>query len=231
MVASVLSRIAGATDSRFFNGLASSDVQSILAVATVRRFPAHIVITRQGNLAEHIHLLQNGRARFFYMTRSGQTILLRWFIPGEIFGGAALVESPSRYLVSTETVRDSTVLSWDRKTIRQLVVRYPRLLENTLEIAVEYLSLYVSAHVALVCHNANRRIAEILLNLAATIGHSCGNGFEIDVTNEELANAANVTLFTASRFVAEWQRRGALTKSRGKLLIQHPERLITAATE
>jgi hypothetical protein len=34
-----------------------------------------------------------------------------------------------------------------------------------------------------------------------------------------LANAANVTPFTASRLISAWQRSGAVKKSRGKLLL------------
>lgn len=216
---------------RFLAGLDDRDVECVVASAVLRRFPAGSVITSQGGPAEHLHLLQTGRARFFYLTHSGQKILLRWFVPGEMFGGAAVLEAPSCYVVSTEAVRDSAVWSWDRKTIRRLAREYPRLIENTLSIAADYLSLYVSAHVALVCNDARRRVAELLLNLASTIGQPSGQGFALDITNEELANAANVTLFTASRFLAEWQRRGVLTKGRGKLLLRHPERLVLASPE
>jgi CRP-like cAMP-binding protein len=103
--------------------------------------------------------------------------------------------------------------------------RFPRLWENALAIASEYLTLYVSMHVALTSQNAYGRLSEILLNLAATIGRPAGSGFELEISGEELANAANVTLFTASRFVAQSQRAGALTKTRGKILLHSPERL------
>lgn len=43
------------------------------------------------------------------------------------------------------------------------------------------------------------------------------------VRNEESANEANVTPFTVSRLVSEWQRKGILTKSRGKVLVRSPE--------
>jgi len=47
------------------------------------------------------------------------------------------------------------------------------------------------------------------------------------VTNEELANASNVSVFTASRLSNEWQRRGVLLKSRCKLVLRSPEGLVT----
>jgi CRP-like cAMP-binding protein len=52
---------------------------------------------------------------------------------------------------------------------------------------------------------------------------------ELDVTNEELAQAANVTHFTASRLLNHWQRQGALVKTRGKILLRSPEKLLLSA--
>jgi CRP-like cAMP-binding protein len=45
------------------------------------------------------------------------------------------------------------------------------------------------------------------------------------ITNEKLANAANISLFTASRLLSSWQRSGARIKSGGKILLRAPEPL------
>jgi CRP-like cAMP-binding protein len=131
-------------------------------------------------------------------------------------------------LKGTETVRDSTLLFWDRPTIRRLVQRYPRLLENALFTATEYLAFYVATHIALTCHTGAQRIAAILLTLAEGIGRHTTGGIELDVTNEELAEAANVTHFTASRLISAWQRAGALVKTRGRILLRPTGKLLLA---
>ena len=41
----------------------------------------------------------------------------------------------------------------------------------------------------------------------------------------ELASAAHITLFTASRILNEWQRRRAIVKRRGHVVLRAPERL------
>jgi CRP/FNR family transcriptional regulator, nitrogen oxide reductase regulator len=48
----------------------------------------------------------------------------------------------------------------------------------------------------------------------------------LQINNEELANQANVTIFTVSRLLSEWQRKGLLTKSRGKVLIRTSDELV-----
>ena len=45
----------------------------------------------------------------------------------------------------------------------------------------------------------------MLAHLTDAIGREVSGGVELEVTNEELANAANITPFTASRIVSEWQ--------------------------
>lgn len=55
-----------------------------------------------------------------------------------------------------------------------------------------------------------------------------GAGIELNIRNEELANEANITVFTASRLLNEWQRQGILTKSRGKVVLRSPETLMSS---
>jgi CRP-like cAMP-binding protein len=108
--------------------LAKHEGESILAAATPQRFDANSVVTNQGQPADHLFLLTKGRARFFFITEEGQKLILLWLPSGEIFGARTLLPVPSSYLASTEAVKESWALMWDRNTIRGLAARYPRLL-------------------------------------------------------------------------------------------------------
>ena len=212
--------------SRLFEGIAPRDLEIIRAAATERRFLANSVITNQGNPAEHLFMLTSGRARYFFITEEGKKTLLLWLTQGEIVGGAAFLSKAPKYLLSAETVKDSSVLVWDRPTLRSLATQHPRLLENALVMASDYLVWYFADHVALTCHTARQRLAQVLIRLAEVIGQKVRGGIEFDATNEELASAANITPFTASRLVSEWQKNRAIIKRRGKILLQSPERLL-----
>jgi len=212
--------------SRFLEGIGPPDLKVILAAAKPRQFPANSIIVSQGNPADYLYLLTKGRARYFFTTEDGRKLLLLWLSPGEIFGGSALLAIPSSYLASTETVKDSHVLAWDRSTIRGLAARYPKLLQNALLTASDYLAWYVAAHVALTSHSARKRLGGVVICLAELIGEKVPGGFEFDATNEELASAANITPFTASRLLSEWQRNRAVLKRRGKILLCSPEKLL-----
>ena len=69
-------------------------------------------------------------------------------------------------------------------------------------------------------------MAQVLANLANGFGRKVAGGTELEVYNEELADEANVNLFTVSRLLSDWQRKGILTKRRGRVLLRSTERLL-----
>jgi CRP/FNR family transcriptional regulator, nitrogen oxide reductase regulator len=210
---------------RFLQGIVPADANVILTSAKSQCCPANSVVANQGEPATHLFLLTKGRARFFFNTHDGRKVLLLWLTPGEIFGGAALLSDASSYLVSTESLKNSEILVWDRATIRGLAARYPRLLENALLIASDYLAWYLATHSALISRTPRERLARLLICLGEAIGEKTLDGFEFDATNEDLANATNLTPFTVSRLLSEWQRDHTLGKRRGKIILKAAERL------
>jgi len=225
MPATGIAALPAGLKSRLFDGFAQRDLAIIRAAATERRLLANTIITNQGTPAEHLFLLTSGRARYFFITEEGQKTLLLWLPEGEIIGGATFLPKAYNYPLSSETVKDSSVLVWGRATLRNLTAQYPRLLENALLMASDYLTWYLADHVALTCNTARQRLAQVLMRLAGVIGQKVHGGVEFDATNEELASAANITPFTASRLISEWQANRAIAKRRGKILLRSAERL------
>ena len=206
--------------------LKPDEIDFILAAGKHRRVRAGSLITYQGEPAEDLLLLLKGRARFFYEIPDNKKLILKWITPGHTFGGAALVSGPSTYLVSTEAVQDSTVLEWNGPTIRNLAKQFPGILENAHSINMDYVSWYISAHAALTSKSARERLASVIVGLARSVGQKVSGGIELEVTNEELADSANITAYTTSRLISEWQRSSAVGKRRGKILLRSPERLV-----
>jgi CRP/FNR family transcriptional regulator, nitrogen oxide reductase regulator len=211
--------------SRFLDGLTTSDRASVLSAASRRCLKAKSVAVHQGDAAEYLFLICKGRARHFYITPQGKKILLLWLMEGQIFGGSALLSTPTDYLVGTEILCDTCLLIWPRRTIRALAARIPRLLDNALFVATDYLTWYVAAHTSMVSHSAEQRLAHVLVTFANGFGRKTSAGTCIELTNEQLANAANITPFTASRILSSWQRTGAIVKTRGQLMLRSPEQL------
>ena len=211
---------------RLLQGLSTSERDAVIAPASYRHLSATSVVMDQGEPADRLFLLVTGSARYFFITPDGRKVGLLWLVPGDIFGVACLLSAPAQFIVSTEVTRKSGVLVWQRDAIRTLARQYPRLLENALSIASDYLVWYLATHLSLICHSARERLAHVVVSLARGIGQNCPDGICLDVTNEQLANTANITPFTVSRLLSEWQRNGSILKHRGKIVLSHPERLL-----
>jgi CRP-like cAMP-binding protein len=160
------------------------------------------------------------------MSPQGKKIIVLWVRPGELIGGASLLSKRQEYVLNAEAVNKCSALVWDRAMIRPLAAASPRLLENALLLAYDYLILYRIRHVTVSCHSAPRRVAQVLGYMAKDMGQKVSKGMELQIKNEELAHEANVTIFTVSRLMGEWQRKGLLTKGRGSVIVTQPDKLI-----
>jgi len=219
----------GQLNSPFLGGLTQPEVSAVVAAASRHYYSPKTLVTEEGELANYFFLLVSGRARYFFLTEGGKKIILHWLLPGEIVGMMALLSEPMPYQVSSETVRQTSMLVWERGTIRSLLGRYPKLLDNALFVAAQYLLLYRLGYTALVCDSAKERLANVLGDLAKIMGRPLERGVELNVTNEELASAANVTPFTASRLLADWQRKGLISKTRSRIIVFSPTKFISQA--
>jgi CRP-like cAMP-binding protein len=220
------SLFVGQSWSRFLRGLTSPQQQAILKAASLCRYPIDSVVLNQGDLADRFMLLRTGSARIFFVTQGGRKVMLRWLSPGEILGGTALLAQPCSYIVSTEMMKNSSAFVWRRDTIRKFATQHPVLLDNALPFAWDYMTWFVAAHTALIANTARERLAQVITSLAQGLGHKTHSGIRLEVTNEQLANTANITPFTTSRLLSEWQRSGAIRKARGMLVILSPDQLL-----
>jgi len=212
--------------SRFLRGLTGPQQQSILGAAGLCRYPIDSVILNQGDIADRFLLLRTGSARIFFVTQEGRKVMLRWLSPGEILGGTALMSEPCSYIVNTEMMKNSSAFVWRRDTIRKFATQYPVILENALPFAWDYMTWFIAAHTALIANSARERLAQVIVSLAQGIGYKTQSGIRLEVTNEQLANTANITPFTTSRLLSEWQRSGAIRKGRGSIVVLSPAQLL-----
>ena len=215
---------------RFLSGLKKAELDSVLSVAKHRHFRASSVIINQEDSAERLFLLTSGQGRHFVITSEGRKILLHWLTPGQPFGGAAILSAPFHYLASTEVLVDSCAFVWERQSIREIMSNCPALLDNALSIAVtENIAWLIAAHVSLSADDAQGRVAHLLVSLASAVGRITPGGVDLRVLNEDLAEGANVTPFTVSRCLRDWEHAGLVAKRRGGILLRRPELLLAAS--
>ena len=215
-----------ALHSQIFAGVNEDVVAEVLAAAQSRKVAAKRIIFTAGEKATHLFVQRTGRGRYFRLTRTGDEVLLHLLGPGDTFGIGAMLKNPSPYIGSAEATSDVEMLVWEHASIQNFATMYPKLADNALRIVLHYLNRYVNRHVGLVTKTAEQRLAGTLLALGDRTGKALPDGVQVDVTNEQLGALADISSFTASRLLSGWERRGAVSKLRGKVLIHSPEALV-----
>ena len=212
---------------RLLEGLTPPEIRAVLAAGRQRRISPNEVLHREGHPATHLFLLVTGFAAFYKATLDGRKLFLRWISPGDAFGLATLLqtEPPKPYCTTVQAVRGDSVFVWERVSAHALLSQVPRLRENAFALASDYVASLADALAARASQTAQQRLARVLVESARHIGRDGPEGIELGLTNEQLAHMADVSLFTVSRQLSEWQSERILAKSRGKILLRAPKRL------
>jgi CRP-like cAMP-binding protein len=82
----------------------------------------------------------------------------------------------------------------------------------------------------LATERVERRIALTVLRLAAQVGRRTENReemiVELPLSRQDVAEASGTTVFTVSRVLADWERRGLVEAGRERVLIRNPHGLV-----
>jgi CRP/FNR family transcriptional regulator len=214
------------TSADLFADILGEQLCEILDAAVIREIAAHHLICREGAPPANVFLLKSGRAKFYRLSRTGDEVLLSVLVPGDTFGLGTLLAHPRPYIGTAETTRDSEFLVWKHARIRTLAQKYPRLAQNALGIVLSYLATHYQQLFDLLTCTAEERLAGVIVQLGHQTGLKTPTGVEINATNEELGAQAKVSPFTVSRLLSRWTDAGVLRKTRGRIFLNHPERLL-----
>lgn len=212
--------------SEFLSGIRGKHLLEVLRAASHSEVRAGQILLREGASASRLFLLQSGHVKLYRLSDRGDEIRLADFSPGDVFGLYNLLARPGSYVATAETTCESEFLVWERTRLLRLAQKYPRLSQNALSIVLRYLAEYFDRLFHLVSSTAAERLAHVVLRLGKETGALLPAGVEITATNEELATQANLSVFTVSRLLNTWVRAGALKKSRNKVFVKSPEKLI-----
>jgi CRP-like cAMP-binding protein len=165
-------------------------------------------------------LLLTGRVAVYKLAENGKKLFLGWRVPGDTFGVQTILREPARYLLTVEAVQESSILAWDLPSSRTLVLRCPGLGKAAMLVAAGYFDDLIDVLGTFAFQAAEQRLARVLVKGARQLGRKTREGIELDLTNEQLAVAAHITLFTATRKLRKWKDQGLLMKRRGMIVLR-----------
>ena len=210
---------------RLLAGVDSDERQAIVAGSRRQTLHPSQVLFRTGERAQQLFVLRKGRVQFGRLTSSGREVVMGILGPGDVLGLACLLPS-SNYIGTAEALDRGEVQVWSRHVIRRLAHRYPQVQGNVLQIALTYVAEFADRLEKLVSGTAEHRLARALTSLGVRIGTPSPSSIDILIKNDQLASLADVSPFTVSRQLKQWERKGVISKSRGIVRILSPEHLL-----
>ncbi|HYH83169.1 MAG TPA: Crp/Fnr family transcriptional regulator [Longimicrobium sp.] len=211
---------------KLFGGLDAGALDAVAALATSRAVGAGQAVFRQGAEATHLHLVVTGRVKIAQVNGDGLSLTIRFMGPGEVPGCVAIFRHVP-FPANATAVVDSRLLLWSSARVGEIMERHPRLAANALEVVGTQTQEMLHRLREFAMEPVERRIARALLRLAGQAGRRVDTGLEIDfpLSRQDIAEMTGTTLYTVSRTLREWERRGVVQSARRRVVVRDPARL------
>jgi len=215
-----------------FGELDAAQLERVAQAARQRRLRRDAYLYYQGDPADHLFVLLEGRLKLTQVTPEGHQILLRYVGPGEAFAIPAILGGID-YPTSAQAVEDSLLLAWDRQSMRDLMRQAPALALRALDVVASHVREFQDRIRELSTERVERRIARALLRLARQTGRKVEEGVLIDLplSRQDLAEMTGTTLFTVSRTLSQWESQGLVIAGRERVTIRFPHGLVAIAED
>jgi CRP-like cAMP-binding protein len=213
--------------SPIFRGFDRKVIDAVLQNATRTYVRPYTHLCTEGEPATAFFLILDGELKYCRSTGGGKEILIAILSKDDCFGLGSFTRKRQQYLGTAETLTFCDILRWSQQEILHLSQRFPQLAENAMHIVMRYLAEYSRRHAALVEDTAQMRLAHAVADLANRIGKPSSHGIDVRVSNDDLGALADVSRFTTSRTVADWNKRKVIKKQRNSITLIAPEGLVT----
>jgi CRP-like cAMP-binding protein len=211
---------------RLLAGIEPDVRRTIIAEARHRKLRAGQPVYRMDDSGDYLYVLLKGRVHLSRVVRSGREVLVSVLVPGDVFGVVSLLTRQACYMGTAEAMESGEVMVWERPTVQRLARQHPQLSANALAIALAMVVQFAARHEALMDATAPERLARALSDLGLKGGTRSPEGIDVQINNQQLAALADVSAFTASRQLQQWEREGAVEKRRGAVRIIDPDGLL-----
>ncbi len=187
----------------------------------------------EGDPAEWLVLVVEGRVKMVKHSESGRETILTTFGPGQIVGEVGVLVGET-YLATAQALEPTVTLHLRRDEYVALVRTHPDL---AWALIVELGRRLQQAHEtirSLAVEKAERRVARVLLRMAAVSGERLEGGavrITLSLSRQDVADMAGTVLETAIRTMSRFQKAGLIETRQGHIVLLKPHRLVAIAEE
>ena len=222
----------GLNQTLLFKNLPADIISRVLTKARRQKVDEGGSFFFQGDSAEKIYVLLEGRLKLFQVTPEGQQVLMRVIGPWSLFGAIALAQG-GVYPLSAQAAQKSSALYWLQTDLIALVEKSPALAMNAFQVMAGHVLEYQDRFRELATERVERRVARAVIRLASQVGIKVPEGvlLNLPITRQDLAEMTGTTLYTVSRILSQWESQGLIQGGREKIIICFPHGLVNIAED
>jgi len=215
-----------AGDCELFEGIPSADVERVISIARAVEFVSGDIVYLADDPVTEVFLLTQGCVKKSQFSESGQEVVLRLAVPGEIISEPMLV-SGGRHSSTVLAIQDSKALSWELANFDAALKCFPDLRKNVGRILENRLAELSRRYWEVSTKTASPRLANGLVYLVDQIGERVDNHVEVRVSQETLGRMTGMNSFSVCRLLSKWRAEGIVRLRRETIEIHSVPHLLS----
>lgn len=200
--------------------LGGAEREAVLAAGQERVVQPGAYFFHQGEASHMLYIVTAGQVKLTQVTEAGDQVVVGYFGPGNGLG-IIVALSGMPYPLSAEAVEACRAVSWHRDIMKALMLRYPRLALNGLEMVGGRFVQLQDRFRDMATKRVEQRVARTLLRLVRQFGRRVEEGVLIDIplSRQNLAEMTGTNLYNVSRIVRQWEKDGLVRSERQQITI------------
>lgn len=178
----------------------------------------------QDQIAESLYLVESGLVKLTRTSPAGGRIILAIRGAGDLLGEETLGGDSEQYTSEAEVISGATVYRIPKADLHRLVTKHPELANALLSYLIANRNGLAEKVEMLCLHDVEYRVLHYVGKLCSVVSKGVdGAGYQIPITQLELADLIGATRETTSTVLNQLERRGLLHLSRRMLTIDSLE--------
>ncbi len=209
--------------------LNEDELNDLLSCMQARKFRKGDFVFRASATDQNVYFLRRGRIKLYRLSEEGREIIMRFCVPGELFGLIDTVRGMRR-VISAQASDNSEVFAMTHnrfheylETHGKLAIFIMKMFSRRVHVLGDMLTRFISGDV-------NARILWLIKHLSDRHGVPVGNAIEISIplTHQEIANMAGTTRQTVTSVLTELRKRNIVVLENQHIRVRYDllERMI-----
>ena len=201
-----------------FSELNQQELEDVASLAQIRKIPTDSTIFHEGDDADAIFVVVNGKVKIVTSSSDGKEFILSVLGAGQVFGEMGLLETAPRS-ASVVTITEVELLTINRADFDHLLKSSPGISRKLMSILSRRLRRANSKMESLAYMDVAGRLARYLLDMALDHGQQLGNGWVVvrRPTHSDIAHSIGTSRETVSRLINEFEEGFGLV-NKGKFI-------------